>query len=290
VDVAAGLRRRGRGRQQQHVVVAVHQRVDLRADVALRSGELAQRVAPAAQPLELRHAEPALRRLLGPAAARLVLPGPGRAPAHPRPLRRDNRHACVHRRRRGWRHQLRSARGEAFDGVGGGVRGPAQVGRGRHGRGGVESDRLVVLVLAAPAVARRSLCPGRGAAFIAWWEDRNNKASERDRRFRLQVGPSSSISGMRVLGFNRSRPFVLRLSSLTEKCISECAHISRIHILKQRNTSEATKGWTPESPCSCSSFDLEPRDTHIALITMPPARRSRSRDGFRPATAPVRFY
>jgi hypothetical protein len=36
--------------------------------------------------------------------------------------------------------------------------------KGVVGMGGMESDRLVVLVLAAPAVARRSLSPARGTA------------------------------------------------------------------------------------------------------------------------------
>jgi hypothetical protein len=64
---------------------------------------------------------------------------------------------------------------------------------------GVESDRLVVLVLAAPAVARRSLSPTgarRGFYSISW----------------------GSIAA------------VLHFSSLTEKYVGVC-----VHILKHRN-------------------------------------------------------
>jgi len=66
-------------------VVVLEQRVSLRAGGVHE--QLAERVAPAAEPLELRDAEPALRRLLGPAAARLLrllllLPGRGRVPPH----------------------------------------------------------------------------------------------------------------------------------------------------------------------------------------------------------------
>ena len=48
-------------------MVVLEQRVSLRAGGVHE--QLAERVAPAAEPLELRDAEPALRQLLGPAAA-----------------------------------------------------------------------------------------------------------------------------------------------------------------------------------------------------------------------------
>ena len=81
------------------VVMIVEQRValSLRAggSVPDHGGEVEQRVAPATEALELRHAEPALRRLLGSddTTARLLmllllLPGPGEVPAQTRPRRR----------------------------------------------------------------------------------------------------------------------------------------------------------------------------------------------------------
>lgn len=166
-------------------VGVVEHRVALRGGGRIpdHGGELEQRVTPAAEPLELRHAEPALRLLVGPdttAGARLLLllpagPGSSVRPAQTRPRHR-RRGAKLRRVPRGRR--LRSARPEDPDVVGvrgrggGGVRvPPEEEGLRRHG-GGTKRSAMVLVGRAdvgcgnAGKTQRKCLSPLGGAALL----------------------------------------------------------------------------------------------------------------------------